>query len=73
MSSALACAQRRWAQAVHRALVRFAQGEPGKEIGPPNRVGLENVETSRPGRFYEYPGDPLANGLGTPVNHALPR
>ena len=31
------------------------------------------VETSQPGRFYDYPGDPLANGLGTPVNHTKPR
>jgi hypothetical protein len=30
------------------------------------------VETSQPGRFYEYPGDPLANGLDTPVNHTQP-
>jgi hypothetical protein len=73
---------------------RFAQGELGKEIGPPNDVGFENfdwptvgavrealealgigygVETSQPGRFYDYPGDPLLNGLGTPVNHTEPR
>jgi hypothetical protein len=66
-------------EAVHRALVRFAQGELGKEIGPPNDVGFENfdwptlsavrealeaigigygVETSQPGRFYEYPRRP---------------
>ena len=31
------------------------------------------VETSQPGRFYEYPGDPIANGVGTPVNHTQPR
>jgi hypothetical protein len=31
------------------------------------------VETSQPGRFYQYPGDPLANGVGTPVNHTQPR
>lgn len=24
------------------------------------------------GRFYEYPGDPLANGVGTPVSHTRP-
>jgi hypothetical protein len=81
-------------EAVHRALVRFAQGELGKEIGPPNDVGFENfdwptlgavrealealgigygVETSQPGKFYDYPGDPLANGVGTPVNHTEPR
>jgi hypothetical protein len=77
-----------------RALVRFAQGELGNQIAPPNDVGFENfdyptvsavrealetlgigygVETSQPGRFYEYPGDPLANGVGTPVNHTQPR
>jgi hypothetical protein len=31
------------------------------------------VETSQPGKFYEYPGDPLANGVSTPVNHTEPR
>jgi hypothetical protein len=87
------CAEAMGTEAVHRALVRFAQGELGKEIGPPNDVGFENfdwptlgavrealealgigygVETSQPGRFYEYPGDPLASGVGTPVNHSNP-
>ena len=31
------------------------------------------VETDRPGRFYSYPGDPIANGLGTPVTHTVPQ
>jgi hypothetical protein len=87
------CAEAMGTEAVHRALVRFAQGELGKEIGPPNDVGFENfdwptvgsvrealealgigygVETARPGMFYEYPGDPLASGVGTPVNHTQP-
>jgi hypothetical protein len=26
----------------------------------------------QPGRFYEYPGDPIARGVGTPVSHAVP-
>jgi hypothetical protein len=30
------------------------------------------AQTSQPGRFYEYPGDPLATGIGTPVNHTKP-
>jgi hypothetical protein len=30
------------------------------------------VQTDRPGRFYEYPGDPLASGVGTPVSHTTP-
>ena len=30
------------------------------------------VQTSQPGRFYDYPGDPVANGLGTPVSHTKP-
>jgi hypothetical protein len=30
------------------------------------------VETDQPGRFYEYPGDPLASGVGTPVSHTVP-
>lgn len=25
-----------------------------------------------PGRFYDYPGDPLATGVGTPVSHTTP-
>jgi hypothetical protein len=28
--------------------------------------------TDRPGHFYEYPGDPLASGVGTPVSHTTP-
>jgi hypothetical protein len=30
------------------------------------------VQTDRPGRYYEYPGDPLATGIGTPVSHTQP-
>jgi hypothetical protein len=30
------------------------------------------VQTDQPGRFYEYPGDPLASGVGTPVSHTVP-
>jgi hypothetical protein len=89
------CAEAMGTEAVHRALVRFAQGELGtKNIGPPNDVGFENfdwptvatvrqaleqelgigygAEGSQPGKFYEYPGDPLASGVGTPVNHSNP-
>ena len=87
------CAEAMGTEAVHRALVRFAQGELGKEIGPPNDMCFENFdwptvdkvrqsleelgfgydsESSQPGRFYEYPGDPLASGLGTPVTHTTP-
>jgi hypothetical protein len=88
------CAEAMGTEAVHRALVRFAQGELGnKQIGPPNDVGFENydwptvtgvrgalealgigygTQTSQPGRFYEYHGDPLATGVGTPVTHTKP-
>jgi hypothetical protein len=89
------CAEAMGTEAVHRALVRFAQGELGKDTGgPPNDVGFENFdwptvgsvrsaleeqlgigygrESSQPGRFYEYPGDPLASGVGTPVSHTQP-
>jgi hypothetical protein len=87
------CAEAMGTEAVHRALVRFAQGELGKEIGPPNDVGFENFdwptvagvrraleelgigygqESPEPGRFYEYPGDPLVSGVGTPVSHTGP-
>ena len=89
------CAEAMGTEAVHRALVRFAQGELGtKDIGAPNDVGFENFDwptvakvrqsleelgirygtesSSQPGKFYEYPGDPLASGVGTPVNHPNP-
>jgi hypothetical protein len=87
------CAEAMGTEAVHRALVRFAQGELGKDVGVPNDVGFENFDwptvakvrdalqgigigygtlTSAPGRFYEYPGDPIARGVGTPVSHTLP-
>jgi hypothetical protein len=29
-------------------------------------------ESNKPGRFYEYPGDPIARGVGTPVSHTKP-
>jgi len=87
------CAEAMGTEAVHRALVRFAQGELGVDVGTPNDVGFENFDwpsldlvrqsleqlgigydrqSSLPGRFYEYPGDPLASGVGTPVSHADP-
>ena len=87
------CAEAMGTEAVHRALVRFAQGQLGKDVGVPNDVGFENYdwptvaavrqelerlgigygrESSLPGRFYEYPGDPLAAGIGTPVTHITP-
>jgi hypothetical protein len=89
------CAEAMGTEAVHRALVRFAQGELGNaQIGAPNDVGFENFgwptvakvrqsleelgirygseSTSQPGKFYEYPGDPLASGVGTPVDHTNP-
>jgi hypothetical protein len=87
------CAEAMGTEAVHRALVRFAQGELGKDVGVPNDVGFENfdwpsvaqvrtqleglgigygVASDQPGRFYEYPGDPIARGVGTPVSHTIP-
>ncbi len=42
------------------------------------RVELEElgigsgVRGDQPGRFHEYPGDPLASGVGTPVSHPTP-
>jgi hypothetical protein len=88
------CAEAMGTEAVHRALVRFAQSQLGKpEIGAPNDVGFENFDwptvpavraalealgigygrqTDAPGRFYDYPGDPLISGHGTPVNHTEP-
>lgn len=88
------CAEAMGTEAVHRALVRFAQSELGRDVGPPNDVGFENFdwstvtavrdaledlgigygrESSAPGRFYEYPGDPIARGVGTPVSHTTPQ
>ena len=87
------CAEAMGTEAVHRALVRHAQNELGRDVGPPNDVGFENfdwqslaavrtaleglgigygVETDQPGRFYDYPGDPIAGGVGTPVSHTTP-
>ena len=31
------------------------------------------AESGRPGRFYEYPGDPIARGVGTAVSHTTPQ
>lgn len=88
------CAEAMGTEAVHRALVRFAQGELGKDVGVPNDVGFENfdwqsvaavrsaleqlgigygVKSTQPGRFYEYPGDPIARGVGTTVSHTRPQ
>ena len=89
------CAEALGTEAVHRALVRFAQGQLGRDVGVPNDVGFERfdwptVARARDalealgigygkqgggggvGRFYEYPGDPIANGVGTPVSHTRP-
>ena len=87
------CAEAMGTEAVHRALVRFAQSQIGGEAIVPNDVGFENfdwrsvaavrsgledlgigygVESNQAGRFYEYPGDPLASGVGTPVSHTVP-
>ena len=87
------CAEAMGTEAVHRALVRFAQGQLGKDVGVPNDVGFENFDwptvekvrealeglgigygsaSNQPGRFYDYPGDPIARGVGTPVSHTLP-
>ena len=88
------CAEALGTEAVHRALVRFAQGQLGKDVGVPNDVGFENFDWqtvasarealeglgigygkhgSGMGRHYEYPGDPVARGVGTPVTRADPR
>jgi hypothetical protein len=88
------CSEALATEAVHRALVRHAQNELGKDVGVPNDVGFENfdwqslrkvqdaleelgigygVESAQPGRFYDFPGDPIANGVGTPVSHIVPQ
>lgn len=88
------CAEAMGTEAVHRALVRFAQGQLGRNVGVPNDVGFENFDWSSvaearealeelgigygrqgggAGRFYEYPGDPVARGVGAPLGHTTPR
>jgi hypothetical protein len=88
------CAEALGTEAVHRALVRFAQGQLGKDVGAPNDVGFENFDWQtvararealeslgigygRPGRgvgrHYDYPGDPVARGVGTRVTRVDPR
>ena len=88
------CSEALGTEAVHRALVRHAQNELGRDVGVPNDVGFENfdwqtlssvktaleglgigygVETAQPGRFYTFPGDPVAAGFGTPVSHTVPQ
>jgi hypothetical protein len=32
----------------------------------------DGTASDQPGRFYEYPGDPIARGVGTPVSHTSP-
>lgn len=87
------CAEAMGTEAVHRALVRFAQGQLGRDVGVPNDVGFENFDWPTvarvrdaleglgigygargrgAGRFYDYPGDPIALGVGTPVSHTVP-
>jgi hypothetical protein len=91
---ALLCAEALGTEAVHRALVRFAQGQLGRDVGVPNDVGFENFDWQTvadarealeglgigygrqgggAGRFHDYPGDPIANGVGTPVTRPEPR
>jgi len=88
------CAEALGTEAVHRALVRFAQGQLGKDVGVPNDVGFENFDWPTvagaraaleglgigygehgggAGRYYEYLGDPVARGVGTPVMGVDPR
>ena len=90
----LLCAEAMGTEAVHRALVRFAQGQLGRDVGVPNDVGFENFDWQTvadarealqglgigygrqgagAGRFYEYAGDPVARGVGTPVTRPEPR
>jgi len=87
------CAEAMGTEAVHRALVRFAQDQLGRNVGVPNDVGFENFDWptvakartaleglgigygkqgAGAGRYYEYQGDPVARGVGTPVIHTVP-
>jgi hypothetical protein len=45
----------------------------GAVRGELEKLGIGyGVEGTGPGRFYEYPGDPIARGVGTPVTHPEP-
>jgi hypothetical protein len=88
------CAEAMGTEAVHRALVRFAQGELGNQIGPPTTSASRTLTIPRSPRPVQpskhsasatgskphiragstnTPATPLANGIGTPVNHTEPR
>ena len=47
------CAEALGTEAVHRALVRFAQGQLGKDVGVPNDVGFENFDWQTVGSARE--------------------
>jgi hypothetical protein len=63
------CAEAMGTEAVHRALVRFAQGELGKEIGPPNDVGFENFDWPTLGAVREAL-EALGIGYGVETSQA---
>ena len=50
------CAEAMGTEAVHRALVRFAQGQIGQKDGVPNDVGFENFDWPTVGRAVRARG-----------------
>jgi hypothetical protein len=65
------CAEAMATESEHRVLARYAQDLLGNDVGVPNKSALEALgigygrQGATPGRFYDYPGDPVANGTGT--------
>ena len=52
--------------------LRLAHGRQGPHSRSRSSASATGPRRSQPGKFYEYPGDPLASGVGTPVNHTNP-
>ena len=44
----------------------------GEVAAPTADVAFLVKHHTDPGSFYEYPGDPIASGVGTPVSHTEP-
>jgi hypothetical protein len=62
------CADAMGTEAVHRALVRFAHGELGKDVGVPNDVGFENFDWPTVAKVREALEE-LGIGSGVQTNH----
>ena len=61
------CAEAMGTEAVHRALVRFAQGQLGKDVGVPNDVGFENFDWPTVEKVKERHWKDWASATARPV------